>query len=72
MGDWDNDWENTAVTITKADNTFAKEDTIDTEAVERQAKEDAKKKQEEENKKKKEEEEAAKKKNKKVSGGKKI
>jgi len=63
MGDWDEDWESSApVTITKAENTFAKEDTVDTEAVEKKAKEDAKKKLEEENKKKKEAEEAAKKK----------
>lgn len=62
MGDWEDDWESGAVTITKAENTFAKEDKVDTEALEKQAKEEAKKKQEEENKKKKEEEEAAKKK----------
>lgn len=58
MGDWDDDWENSTVTIQQADNHIGKEDAIDTEALEKKAKEETKKKAEEEAKKKKEEEEA--------------
>lgn len=69
MGDWDEDWESAAVTITKADNKHANEDTVDTEALEKKAKEEAKKKVEEEARKKKEEEEAKAAKNKKKGVG---
>lgn len=62
MGDWDDDWESGAVTITKTENVHAVEDTVDSTAIERAAKEAAKKKAEDEAAAKKAAEEAAKKK----------
>ncbi|KAL4465844.1 hypothetical protein ABPG74_004081 [Tetrahymena malaccensis] len=65
MGDWDEDWESADIKIEQAQNQFAKEDAVDTLALEKKAKEEAKQKAEEEARKKKEEEEAKAAKNKK-------